>query len=445
MLHERKSRLREGRAALSSSEPELTPPRGRSGRVGAELRAARVQYGWDLEAVAASLRIRATYLQALEAGRLADLPGNAYALGFLRTYATALGLDADEMSRRFRAEVAEVNAKTELTFPAPVPERGVPAGAVILLGVVLAIGAYVGWYRLTEHGAPVAQVPPVPPKLAHLAEPTVLAPKPIPAPAGQSAAPALPAAVPHVSFAANPVVAPPAGGQGAPAGVAQATTPAPTAPVAITPASTTPAPATPLLGAHPATLLRSAAAQAGSAVEAAAGGPENPSTASAGPTTARGSASSSAPGGAASGGSSSGATPASQLSAVAALAPPAQAAPAQAANGPPEPAGTIIVRAVAESWIEVRDATGAIIFTKLMQPGETWTAPQEPGLTLTTGNAGGTELVVDGKVAASLGTAGEVERNQPLDPGLIKSGALPAQIAAAAAPQGTHSNLTLEQ
>ncbi|MGH7067644.1 MAG: helix-turn-helix domain-containing protein, partial [Acetobacteraceae bacterium] len=227
MLHERKSRLKEGRTALSSSEPELGPLRGRVGRVGAELRAARMQYGWELEAVAAALRIRAAYLQALEAGRIADLPGNAYALGFLRTYATALGLDADEMSRRFRAEVAEVNAKTELTFPAPVPERGVPAGAVIVLGVVLAIGAYVGWYRLTEHGAPAAQVPPVPPMLAHLAEPTVLAPKPVPAPAAQPATPAAqPAAAADVTFAATPVVTPRAPGADAPATVPQATMPA---------------------------------------------------------------------------------------------------------------------------------------------------------------------------------------------------------------------------
>lgn len=98
------------------------------------------------------------------------------------------------------------------------------------------------------------------------------------------------------------------------------------------------------------------------------------------------------------------------------------------------------MRATAESWIEVKDANGNIIFTKLMQPGETWTAPQEPGLTLTTGNAGGTQLVVDGKVTAPLGTPGEVERNQPLDTGLIKAGALPAQIAAAAAPGVGHPN-----
>ena len=83
--------------------------------------------------VAATLRIRLPFLEAIEDGRVADLPGNAYAVGFLRTYASSLGLDAAEVARRFRAEAQEVNRKTELAFPAPVPERGVPAGAVMYL------------------------------------------------------------------------------------------------------------------------------------------------------------------------------------------------------------------------------------------------------------------------------------------------------------------------
>ena len=118
-------------------------------RAGADLRAARERLGWPIEDVSAALRIRLPHLEALEEGRIDLLPGNAYAVGFLRTYARALGLDPDEIARRFKAEASEVNRRTELIFPAPMPQRGVPAGAVILLGVVLAIGAYAGWYRLS--------------------------------------------------------------------------------------------------------------------------------------------------------------------------------------------------------------------------------------------------------------------------------------------------------
>src|SRR3954447_18616938 len=117
-------------------------------RGGAELRAARLRLGWALSDVAQELRIRLPFLEAIEDGRVGDLPGAAYAVGFVRAYAGALGLDADEVARRFRAEAHAVNRKTELSFPAPVPERGVPAGAVVFLGVLLAAGAYAAWYKL---------------------------------------------------------------------------------------------------------------------------------------------------------------------------------------------------------------------------------------------------------------------------------------------------------
>ncbi|MBX6747575.1 MAG: helix-turn-helix domain-containing protein, partial [Acetobacteraceae bacterium] len=100
---------------------------GEAARLGEELRDARLALGLSVEDIAASLRIRRGYLVALEEGRLRDLPALAYALGFVRSYARALGLDEDEMVRRFR-EVSgpAVQRKTDLVFPEPVPERGVP-------------------------------------------------------------------------------------------------------------------------------------------------------------------------------------------------------------------------------------------------------------------------------------------------------------------------------
>ena len=144
---------------------------GASSRVGSDLRAARQRLGWNLPDLAAHLRIRLPFLEAIEEGRVEALPGNAYAVGFLRTYAQAVGLDPDEIARRFRAEAADVNRKPELSFPAPVPERGIPTGALILLGVVVVVGAYAGWYRMSGNGPlapqPVAEVPA---RLAPLAE-----------------------------------------------------------------------------------------------------------------------------------------------------------------------------------------------------------------------------------------------------------------------------------
>lgn len=155
-------------------------------RAGADLLAARERLGWALLDVAAMLRIRPSYLEALEAGRLNHLPGNVYALGYLRSYATALGLDGEEVARRFRAEAGEIPRHSELIFPTPVPERGLPAGALILLGLILVGGAYIGWYRLSGEGKlPAESVAPVPARLASLAEQAVPGPDgriPMPAP-----------------------------------------------------------------------------------------------------------------------------------------------------------------------------------------------------------------------------------------------------------------------
>ena len=152
--------------------PPVEPPALGAARVGAEMRAARLRLGWALPDVANHLRIRLPYLEAIEDGRLADLPGNAYAVGFIRGYATFLGLDAAEVARRFRAEAQEINGKPILAFPAPVPERGVPAGAVVLVGVVIAVAAYAGMVQVLGLGAPAPAivVPAVPERLAPLAD-----------------------------------------------------------------------------------------------------------------------------------------------------------------------------------------------------------------------------------------------------------------------------------
>jgi len=141
------------------------PVSGEALRVGEELRDTRMALGVSLEEVAASLRIRRAYLTALEEGRVQDLPAPAYAIGFVRSYARALGLDADSMVRRFReGSDSVVRRRTDLVFPEPVPERGVPAGAVMLVGAVLAVGAYVGWYNWSGSGdRTVDAVPPLSP------------------------------------------------------------------------------------------------------------------------------------------------------------------------------------------------------------------------------------------------------------------------------------------
>ena len=140
-------------------------------RLGDELSEARLALGISVEEMAGRLRIRRAHLEALEEGRLRDLPGAAYAVGFVRSYAAALGLDPDEMARRFRDLTGPAAVKPRLVFPEPVPDRGMPAGLMIGVGAMVAVGAYVAWFNWSGGGSrTVDVVPPVPPRLEAAAE-----------------------------------------------------------------------------------------------------------------------------------------------------------------------------------------------------------------------------------------------------------------------------------
>ena len=69
--------------------------------IGEKLRLAREQANYTLDQVARDTNVARRFLQALEEEDFSAFPGETYALGFLRTYADYLGLDAQEMVARF--------------------------------------------------------------------------------------------------------------------------------------------------------------------------------------------------------------------------------------------------------------------------------------------------------------------------------------------------------
>jgi len=342
-------------------------------RIGAEMRAARRALGWELPQLAESLRIRQPYLEAIEAGHVADLPGTTYALGFVRAYAAALGMDAEAVSKRFRDEAGEAGGKPALRFPAPVPRRGVPAGALILLGLVVLSGAYALWYRVTEHRlTPVETVPPIPDRLAAVAA------KPAPSPQVASMLP----------------------GSGAPAPTPAAPVPKP--PVVAPPVETAPAPAPGdaagtdhAAGASHLPTLRESHDEAVIAAIAPEPVRQEPVRQEPPPQA------------------------------------PSQAAPQPQAVTPPpvvQAGSRIVVKTTGDAWLTIKQKGGPALLNKMMHAGESFAVPgDKAGLTLTTGFAGATVIEVDGAaIPGGLGAGGMVRRDIPLDPELLKSGKLPA-------------------
>ena len=104
---------------------------------------------------------------------------------------------------------------------------------------------------------------------------------------------------------------------------------------------------------------------------------------------------------------------------VAAEAPAAPVRPAL----PPAAAGSrITIRAVGDSWVQVRDRNANVLLTRVLYEGDVYRVPDQPGLTLMTGNAGALEIRVDGQVVPALGASGSVRRDVPLDPDRLKTG-----------------------
>jgi hypothetical protein len=90
--------------------------------IGEALRQARLAAGIDLEEAERTIRIRIRYLHAMETEDWGVLPGDAYARGFLRTYADFLGLDGTALVDQYdrHAATAEPDqAPAELALESP--------------------------------------------------------------------------------------------------------------------------------------------------------------------------------------------------------------------------------------------------------------------------------------------------------------------------------------
>jgi cytoskeleton protein RodZ len=75
-----------------------------------------------------------------------------------------------------------------------------------------------------------------------------------------------------------------------------------------------------------------------------------------------------------------------------------------------------VIHVTADSWIEVHDARGILLISRVFHPGDSYRVPEQDGLTLKTGNAGALQFLVDGSLAPSIGPLGSVRRDVLLDP-----------------------------
>lgn len=344
--------------------------------LGAALRVEREKRGLDMEDAANRLKISARLLRALEEGDETSLPPLAYTKGFIRSYASYVGLSAEEVSEALGAleAASEPVAPQNVYEPEMVltPRRNLkPIMAGLFMVCVVAV-VLVAWQQgvfdfLSRQTRRLAQ--PAPLQSAESVDPGNLASRP--------SAPAAPAQgqVPAQTSA-----------QGSAQGAAQA-------PAAVSQSQGAAAPAQGQASA-PASVQTAAqtSAQASAQPSGQAAQPAAP-----GLPPVRGNAAS-APAAATTPASTAPATPAA--SAV---------APAAASQGSEVPVGAhkLIITATEECWIHSSaDKTDTRQFS--LHKGDTFALTFSKSLELKLGNAGGVRLRYDGEELPPAGQSGQV-------------------------------------
>jgi cytoskeleton protein RodZ len=344
-------------------------------RSGDLLRQARLEKKLDLDEISATINVRVAQLKAIEDGHIDQLPGMTYATGFVKSYAMLLKLDPVEIVNKFKAEHGASAPRPELHFPEPIAESKMP-DPVILGAAALAVAALLIVWAVFSGGADgkaqtVAAIPP-PPENSTLLAPTGLT---------------------DTSAVTGDVLSPATSGE----------IPAPGSPIATGPLKGQVTPLSSVVAAMPQTTTPPPAETAAVTVDAAA------------------TAQSPTPGGAA---PDEAAADAASVAVAPVTAPRPRVAPQD--NGlnvinVRRGRSRITLQAHQSTWVQISDASQSTVLKKVLRPGDEYFVPDQPGLTMVTSNAGGLDVIVDGKKVQSLGHSGEIIRGIELDPEDLKT------------------------
>ncbi|MGQ0558698.1 MAG: RodZ domain-containing protein [Sphingosinicella sp.] len=132
--------------------------------IGERLRLAREAEGLKIEDVADRTRIPIRHLLHIERGEWDALPAPTYCVGFARSYATTVGLDAAAIGRELREQLGDTRSRQmpidffEPADPTRVPPRWL-AWVAAMLAIVLVTG-YLVWRSTLDAEREPEVVPP---------------------------------------------------------------------------------------------------------------------------------------------------------------------------------------------------------------------------------------------------------------------------------------------
>jgi cytoskeleton protein RodZ len=354
-------------------------------QIGSTLKHARRLQGLKISDVSQHLRISVDYLSKLESGAFDQLPAPAYVRGFLRSYGQYVGLDPSTLVARYTALSAK--AATIPTYKMPMstrpPQRSAPVIASML--VVCAGIAYGGWYwinggdvndQMAMAPSEIVETPSIPAAMQDTHIDQRVGSDVLNYDQAQSQNLTAPSAQPKKVIAAKAVMPTPSAATADPAAETKNVTVKMPAVASANPVEIVAAIIAPREPAAPPADVDTPVLS-GDLAETQVITPV----------------------------SQDGVTRLAENSAIANLRDPAQ---------------EITIRAVAASWVEIVRDNGEEVMAKLMRAGDSYVVEGNTRLYLSTGNAGGLEIVIGSDDPRSIGETGQIVRDLPLVTGKLR-------------------------
>lgn len=111
--------------------------------LGEILHQKRCSIGKTIDEISSQLRIQSKFLEALEKNDYGALPGQAFTIGFLKSYALYLNLNPDELIERLKQDFDP--EEKNLVFPQILPAQMFPSRKIVYISIVALLLISVGF------------------------------------------------------------------------------------------------------------------------------------------------------------------------------------------------------------------------------------------------------------------------------------------------------------
>lgn len=136
---------------IAEAEKEEKEIQVNEDKVGSLMHEARLKKGLKISDVSKELCIRASYLEAIEAGNYDEIPEPPYGIGFIRSYADYLGLNATRMVQLFKEETDAASKNNDYYVMEPQTEANAPNKKSLIISLVAIIAVYVVWFIYNQN------------------------------------------------------------------------------------------------------------------------------------------------------------------------------------------------------------------------------------------------------------------------------------------------------